>query len=100
MDVKNRIRELRKKKNMTQQELAKLVNMDYTHIGRIEKGERTLDVEYLDIFAKALDCEPWEILPQNWQPIQLSDEERELLKLFRKKTDTKDTFIQTETKTR
>lgn len=99
MEIRNRIRELRKKKNMTQQELAKLVNMDYTHIGRIEKGERTLDVEKLEDFAKALGCEPYEILPKEWQPLQLSDEEKEILKLFRKKTDTQDTSLQTESTT-
>lgn len=96
--VKNRIKELRKKKKLTQQELAKLVGMDYTHIGRIENGERTLDVEYLDKFAQALDCEPYEILPWEWQPMKLSDEEKEILKLFRKKTDTQNSSKQTEDK--
>lgn len=86
--VLNRIKELRKKKNLTQQQLAELVGLDYTHIGRIEKGERTLDVEYLPIFAKALDCEPWEILPLDMQP-KINPKDLELIKLL--KTITKST---------
>ena len=40
--VLNRIKELRKMKKLTQQELAKLVGLDYTHIGRIEMERELL----------------------------------------------------------
>lgn len=96
--VLNRIKELRKKKKLTQQELAKLVDLDYTHIGRIENGERTLDVEYLERFAIALGVKPYELLPKEWQPQEITEEERQLLELFRKKTNIEDSTIQTEDK--
>lgn len=80
--VLNRIKELRKKKNLTQKQLAALVGLDYTHVGRIENGERTLDVEYLPIFAKALDCEPWELLPLDMQP-KINPKDLELIKLLK-----------------
>lgn len=96
--VLNRIKELRKKKKLTQQELAKLVGLDYTHIGRIENGERTLDVEYLERFAIALGVKPYELLPKEWQPQEITEEERQLLELFRKKTNIEDSTIQTEDK--
>ena len=95
----NRIKELRKKKKLTQQELGKLVGLDYTHIGRIENGERTLDVEYLEIFAKALGVKPYELLPKEWQPQEITEEEKQLLELFRKKTNIENSPIQTEDKT-
>ena len=85
--IYNRIREFRIKKNITQQELARLVGLDYTHIGRIETGKRTLDIEYLEVFAKALGVKPYELLPKEWQPQEITDEEREILELFRKKFD-------------
>lgn len=89
--VLNRIRELRKKRGLTQKQLASLVNLDYTHVGRIETGERTLDVEYLPIFAKALDCEPWELLPLDMQP-KINPKELELLRLLKNLTsDSSDT---------
>ncbi len=86
--VLNRIKELRKKKHLTQKELASLVGLDYTHIGRIENGERTLDVEYLEKFAKALDVKPYELLPLEWQPQPITKEEEQILALFRKKEQT------------
>lgn len=95
----NRIKELRKKKKLTQQELGKLVGLDYTHIGRIENGERTLDVEYLEIFAKALGVKPYELLPKEWQPQEITEEEKQILELFRKKTNTQNSPTQTEDKT-
>lgn len=97
--VLNRIKELRKIKKLTQQELAKLVGLDYTHIGRIENGERTLDVEYLEVFATALGVKPYELLPKEWQPQTITEEEQQILALFRKKTDSQDSSTQTENKT-
>ena len=97
--VLNRIKELRKMTKLTQQELAKLVGLDYTHIGRIENGERTLDVEYLEVFATALGVKPYELLPKEWQPQAITEEEQQILALFRKKTNTRNSSTQTEDKT-
>lgn len=81
--VFNRIKELRKKKHLTQKELAKLVGLDYTHIGRIENGDRTLDVEYLEKFAIALGVKPYELLPLEWQPTPISEKEQQILDIVR-----------------
>lgn len=80
----NRIRELRKAQKLTQQQLAEKVGISYTHLGRIENGERGLDMEYIPAFAEALGVKPYEILPKEWQPEEISPEEREILRMIRK----------------
>lgn len=87
----NRIKELRKKKNLTQKELAKLVGLDYTHIGRIENGDRTLDVEYLEKFATALGVKPYELLPLEWQPAPISEKEQQILDIVRESEKSQNT---------
>jgi transcriptional regulator with XRE-family HTH domain len=81
--MKNRIKELRKLRKMTQQELAQKIGTSQVQIGRLENSERGLNIEDLPIIAKALDCEPWELLPLDMQP-KITPEEQELLKVLRK----------------
>ena len=80
----NRIKELRQARKLTQQQLAEKVGLSYTNLGRIEKGERGLDMEYIPAFAAALDVKPYELLPKEWQPEEISPEEREILRMIRK----------------
>ena len=80
----NRIKELRKERRLTQQQLAEKVGISYTHLGRIEKGERGLDMEYIPAFAAALNVKPYELLPLEWQPEEITPEEREILRMIRK----------------
>lgn len=56
IEIGNRIRETRKKRNMSMKELGKRVNLHESTISRYEKGEiQALDIEKLKEFAKALD---------------------------------------------
>jgi DNA-binding XRE family transcriptional regulator len=48
---------LRKSLNMTQQELAEMVNTKQEYVSRIEKGRVELSVPYLARLVKALDAE-------------------------------------------
>lgn len=81
--MKNRIREIRKFRKMTQQELADKIGLSQTQIGRLETSERGLDIDVLPAIAKALDVEPWELLPTEMQP-KISPEEMEVLRAVRK----------------
>ena len=81
--MENRIKEIRKLRKMTQQELADKVGISQAHIARIEKNERGLDIDVLPLFAKALNCEPWELLPKEMQP-NITPEEVEILRAVRK----------------
>ena len=48
------LKELRKQKNLTQQQLADLVGMDKGRISKIEKGTRNLTIETINRIAHAM----------------------------------------------
>lgn len=49
------IRELRKAKELSQEELADQASMHYTYIGKVERGEKNLSLESLVKITKVLD---------------------------------------------
>lgn len=53
-DVGARIRELRKKKNWSQEELAERAGCHWTYIGGLERGERNATIKVLSNVARAL----------------------------------------------
>lgn len=54
-------------------------------IYKLEAGESDLDMEWMEKISEALNVKPYELLPLEWQPQPISEEEQELLALFRKK---------------
>ena len=52
-----RIRELRKARLLTQEELAELANLHPTYIGAIERGEKNLSIQTLLKIAEGLEVE-------------------------------------------
>lgn len=56
------IRELRKRKNLTQSQLAKLVNVDQTAISQWETGRTKPTIDNLVLLSNILDCEIKDIL--------------------------------------
>lgn len=79
---KNRIREMRKKRNMTIQELADKIGRGFSTVQKLDTGTVDLDTYWMGILAEALDCEPWELLPLEMQP-KISPEDLELLRLLK-----------------
>lgn len=57
-----RIRQLREKKNISQQDLANDCNIQKAQIGRIERAEINTTVRTLVKIANALDIEPKDLL--------------------------------------
>jgi transcriptional regulator with XRE-family HTH domain len=53
-----RLVEVRKQKKLSQQELAALVKVHYTNIGRYERGEANPAADILNRIAKVLDVSP------------------------------------------
>ncbi|AFS77841.1 putative HTH-type transcriptional regulator type 3 [Gottschalkia acidurici 9a] len=51
----SRIKELRRHKNLTQEQLAELVNISTTHIGQIERGERGASLDTLISICNCLE---------------------------------------------
>jgi transcriptional regulator with XRE-family HTH domain len=61
MDVKvtfgQRLRQIRKRKGISQEKLATLAGLDRTYISKIERGERNVSLETICNLARALGCE-------------------------------------------
>lgn len=49
-----RLREIRKEKNMTQEELAEKANLHYTYIGVVERGQKNISLLNIEKISKAL----------------------------------------------
>ena len=58
----NKIRELRKKKNLTQEELAHRSALDYSYTNQIENGKRNPSMEAIERIAKALGVKAKDLL--------------------------------------
>lgn len=59
------VRKHRKQKNISQERLALLCNIDRSYMGRIERGEVNLTLEKIYELANALDVSVFELLPTN-----------------------------------
>jgi transcriptional regulator with XRE-family HTH domain len=54
-DIYSKIREARRARGLTVNELAKNMGEDHQKVGRIERGKRSLTIDYLMKVSKALD---------------------------------------------
>lgn len=57
-----RVRELRKKRGMTQEQLSLEIFADNSYIANIENAHRDIPLSRIRLIAKALDVEPYELL--------------------------------------
>ena len=57
----NRIRELRKARKMTQEDLAAEAGLHSTYVGGIERGERNVSIDNVGKIAMALKVEPLDL---------------------------------------
>ncbi len=55
-----RLQQLRKAADLTQQQLADRVRMDWKYLGSIERGERNVTIDNIERILKALGAEPYE----------------------------------------
>jgi transcriptional regulator with XRE-family HTH domain len=58
----NRIREIRKEKGLTIEELSERSGLSVSYTGRLENGERNLSVKNMNLLAHALEVEPQDLL--------------------------------------
>lgn len=82
--VKNRIKEIRNARKMTQTELAQKTHLSQSHIAMLESGERSLDLDLMVTISKELEVKPYELMPVEMQPEEITPEEREILRMIRK----------------
>lgn len=63
LSLGTKIREIRKAKGISQEQLALLTGIDRSYLGRIERGEVSVTVEKLDQIAKMLGINIKDLLP-------------------------------------
>lgn len=56
-----RVRDLRKKRGLTLEELASLANMSYVYLNEIERAKRNPSLKVINRIAKALKVSLWEL---------------------------------------
>lgn len=87
IDAPNRIREIRMSLGWSIQRLADAVNQSKMNVSSIERGNVSLTLEKMDLFARALGVAPADLLPRTANPLALSPEEIELIKRLREADD-------------
>lgn len=87
-----RIREERKKSNLTQEQLAELINVSTTYVGFIERGERSITLDKLVNIATALGISV-DYLLRDSVTVNSSAQEKLLLKLFSSANSQQKDFI-------
>lgn len=60
-----KIKEIRKSKGWTQEQLAETASIHYSYIGGIERGERNISLETLQKIIDALEVSAVELFPAN-----------------------------------
>lgn len=83
MHPRNRVRELRKRAGITQEELGKLAGVSQEAISQIENDKRPLTVDWMRSFARIFNVSTAELLADEDNPHRLTEQERELLEHFR-----------------
>jgi transcriptional regulator with XRE-family HTH domain len=75
---------LRRERGFTQAQLAARAGLHQTHIGQLEKGEKTLTFPVARRIAQALEVPFVDLLSDADNPYRLSADERRLLRCFRR----------------
>ena len=60
------VRKYRKERNMSQEQLALLCNIDRSYLGRIERGEVNPTLEKIYEIAEKLEVNPINLLPKTF----------------------------------
>lgn len=68
--MKNRLKEFRKKRNLTQKDIGDILGVNPETVGRFESGLRKLTFEHVETLSKKLKCQPYEFFPIEWHPIE------------------------------
>lgn len=61
-EMQNRISSLRKRRSLSQDELAEALGTTRNMIGKLERGERRINSDWVGRLAKVLDCDPADLM--------------------------------------
>lgn len=62
--IGNRIRELRKERNFSQENFAAVAGLGRTYMGRVERGEQNISIQNLIQIAFALQVQVGDLIPK------------------------------------
>lgn len=79
----NRLRELRKAAGLSQDELAEKTGVSQPAISQLENGTRSMDIQWMRTFARALGCAAADLLEDEDNPDRLDNGERVLVERYR-----------------
>jgi transcriptional regulator with XRE-family HTH domain len=83
--VKNRVRELREAKGLSQSKLAGAMDVSQTIVSRIEKGDQAMSDEQMLQIATKLDVHPVELIDDpRWNKIPYAKIDQALLRFINK----------------
>lgn len=87
-----RIRELRKKRKMTQEGLAEIIEIDYKNLGKIEMGQNYPSSPTLEKLVSALGVEEKDLFDFHHHK-ESGDLEKNIIKIFRAQNREKQQLI-------
>ena len=79
MEIGNNIKELRKSKGVTQQQIADLINMHRSNYSKVENGQREISISALNKIAKYFNVSIDDIINNNEVPEEINVENKPLL---------------------
>ena len=62
-EIGNRLKEIREKKNLSQEEAAKACKISVTYFAEVERGERNLGATKIESLCKGLNIKSSQLLP-------------------------------------
>ncbi|PPQ47521.1 transcriptional regulator [Paenibacillus peoriae] len=77
-----RIRQVRKSRGLTQEQLGERAQLQSTYIGGVERGERNISIETLEKLIKALEMSPSEFFYFGDNPIEKDTDKNKLIHIF------------------
>lgn len=82
--IGERIRQLRKAKKLTQEELAEKAGVNASYMGTVERGERNISIETLEKIIQGLDVSPAEFFQfHDLENDQMINENGKLLEMLK-----------------
>ncbi len=69
-----RVRQLRKARKWTQEQLAEKAGMEYKHLGTIERGEKNVTINNIEKIAQGLATEPYQLFLFSLEGLRLESD--------------------------
>ncbi len=89
MDIAQRLKQVRKSKNISVYKLSQSSGVSETHIRDLERGDRNPSLDTLSRLAMSLGLSLPDLLNENREVSYLTDKEKEFVEYFRMLSDDK-----------